>query len=114
MAGIIAIFRRDSLQSRVGGRDLNVGVLYFVAVGSLATLAILLAGWSSNNKYALLGAFRAIAALISYEVPMILSLAVPVLLAGSMSMQDIVKGQSIAYIFRGAGQRADLLRLAAG
>ncbi|PJF35460.1 MAG: NADH-quinone oxidoreductase subunit H, partial [Candidatus Thermofonsia Clade 1 bacterium] len=99
VAGIIAIFAVIPFNHAWVGADLNVGVLYFVAVGSLATLAILLAGWSSNNKYALLGAFRAIAALISYEVPMILSLAVPVLLAGSMSMQDIVKGQSIAYIF---------------
>ncbi|MFN7208924.1 MAG: NADH-quinone oxidoreductase subunit NuoH [Aggregatilineales bacterium] len=99
VAGIIAIFAVIPFNHAWVGADLNVGVLYFVAVGSLATLAILLAGWSSNNKYALLGAFRAIAALISYEVPMILSLAVPVLLAGSMSMQDIVKGQSIAYVF---------------
>jgi NADH-quinone oxidoreductase subunit H len=99
VAGILAIFAVIPFNHAWVGADLNIGVLYFVAVGSLTTLAILLAGWSSNNKYALLGAFRAIAALISYEVPMILSLAVPVLLAGSMSMQDIVKGQSIAYIF---------------
>ena len=81
------------------GSDLNVGVLYFTGVGSLGTLAILLAGWGSNNKYALLGAFRVIAALISYEVPMILSILIPVLLAGSMSMQDIVKAQNIWYVF---------------
>src|SRR5512135_1710324 len=54
------------------GADLNVGALYFAAVGSFGTLAILLAGWSSNNKYALLGAFRVTAQLISYEVPMVL------------------------------------------
>lgn len=81
------------------GADLNVGVLYFVAVGSLATLAIMLAGWGSNNKYALLGAFRVIAALVSYEIPMVLALAVPVMLAGTMSTMGIVEGQSIAFIF---------------
>ncbi len=81
------------------GSDLNVGALYFTAVGSLATLSILLAGWGSNNKYALLGAFRVIAALISYEVPMVLSILIPVLLAGTMSMQGIVEAQHIWYIF---------------
>ncbi len=80
------------------GADVNVGVLYFTAVGSLGTLSILLAGWGSNNKYALLGAFRVIAALISYEVPMILSILVPVILAGTMSMQGIVEAQHIWYV----------------
>src|SRR5215468_1868953 len=81
------------------GADVNVGALYFVAAGSFATLAILLAGWGSNNKYALLGAFRVVAALISYEVPMILSILIPVLLAGTMSMQGIVESQHIWYVF---------------
>src|SRR5579859_5429662 len=81
------------------GADLNVGALYFTAVGSFGTLAILLAGWGSNNKYALLGAFRVIAALVSYEVPMVLSILGPVLLAGTMSMQGIVNAQHIWYIF---------------
>ncbi len=75
------------------GVDLSIGVLWFIAVGSIATLAIMMAGWSSNNKYALLGAFRVVAALVSYEVPMALSLIVPVMLAGSMSMQEIVNDQ---------------------
>jgi NADH-quinone oxidoreductase subunit H len=99
VAAIVLIFAVVPFSATWIGADLNVGVLYFVAVGSLATLAILMAGWGSNNKYALLGALRAIAALVSYEIPMILSLAIPVMLAGSMSMQDIVRGQSIAYIF---------------
>ncbi|CAG1013170.1 NADH-quinone oxidoreductase subunit H [Anaerolineae bacterium] len=99
VASIVLIFAVIPFSATWVGADLNIGVLYFIAVGSLATLAIMLAGWGSNNKYALLGAFRVIAALISYEVPMILSVAVPVLLAGTMSMQGIVHGQSIAYIF---------------
>jgi NADH-quinone oxidoreductase subunit H len=82
------------------GTDLNIGVLYIVSVGSLGTLAIMLGGWASNNKYALLGAFRTVAQLVCYEVPMILALIVPVLLASSvgvanpMSMQEVVRAQS--------------------
>ncbi len=81
------------------GADLNVGALYIVSVGSLGTLAIMLGGWASNNKYALLGAFRTVAQLVSYEVPMILSLLVPVLLARSMGMNDIVWRQDVWFIF---------------
>ena len=76
------------------GVDLSIGALWFVAVSSIATLAIMMAGWSSNNKYALLGAFRVVAALVSYEVPLVFALLLPVLFAGSMSMQDIVNGQA--------------------
>src|SRR4030066_1747195 len=66
------------------GSDLNVGVIYLMAVGSIGALGIILAGWSSNNKYSLLGAFRAVAQVVSYEVPMILALLIPVLLGQSM------------------------------
>jgi len=75
------------------GVDLEIGVLYFLAVASLATLGIMMAGWSSNNKYALLGAFRSVAQLVSYEVPLVMSLLVPIMLAGTMGMQDIVNAQ---------------------
>jgi NADH-quinone oxidoreductase subunit H len=68
-------------------------------VGSLGTIGVIMAGWSSNNKYALLGAFRAVAQLISYEVPMVLALLIPVLMAGSMSLQDIVREQHIMFLF---------------
>jgi NADH-quinone oxidoreductase subunit H len=81
------------------GTDLNVGVLYLVAVGGLGTIGVIMAGWASNNKYSLLAAFRAVAQLISYEVPMVIALLVPVLLAGSMSTQSIIEQQYIAYIF---------------
>lgn len=76
------------------GVDLEIGALYFVAIASLGTLAIMVAGWASNNKYALLGAFRVVALLVSYEVPLVFALLVPVMLAGSMSMADIVNAQS--------------------
>jgi NADH-quinone oxidoreductase subunit H len=82
------------------GVDLEIGALYFVAVASIGTLAIMMAGWSSNNKYALLGAFRVVAQLVSYEVPMVFALLVPVLLAGTMSMQGIViEQQGMWYLF---------------
>ncbi len=80
------------------GVDLNVGVFYILAISSVSVVAILLAGWGSNNKYALLGAFRAVAQLVSYEVPMILSLLVPIILARSLSTMDLVEAQTIPFI----------------
>jgi NADH-quinone oxidoreductase subunit H len=80
------------------GADLNVGVLYIVAVGAVGTLGIIMAGWASNNKYALLGAMRTVALTIAYEVPMVISLLVPVILARSMSIHQIVNMQTIWYI----------------
>ena len=76
------------------GADINVGVLYIVSIGAIGTLGIMLAGMSSNNKYALLGAFRTVAMMISYAVPMVLALVIPVLLASSMGMSSIVEAQS--------------------
>ncbi len=81
------------------GSDLGIAVLYLVAVGGLGTISVIMAGWGSNNKYALLAAFRAVAQLISYEVPLVLALLVPVMLSGSLSLQGIVQGQYIAYLF---------------
>jgi NADH-quinone oxidoreductase subunit H len=80
------------------GSDLNVGVLYIVAVGAISTLGILMAGWASNNKYALLGAFRTVAQVVSYEVPMVIILLIPVILARSMSIQKIVAAQSVWFL----------------
>jgi NADH-quinone oxidoreductase subunit H len=80
------------------GTDLDVGVLYIVAVGALGALAVIMAGWASNNKYALLGAFRSIAVLISFEVPMVISLLVPVILARSMGFNQIIAAQEVWYI----------------
>ena len=73
--------------------DLNVGVLYLIAVSSLTTLAIFMAGWSSNNHYALLGAMRTIAMMISYEIPLSLALLAVVLFSGSMQLSTIVEWQ---------------------
>jgi NADH-quinone oxidoreductase subunit H len=74
--------------------DLNAGVLFFFAVSSVMELTIFMAGWSSRNKYSLLGAMRAIAQMISYEVPLILSSVTVVMAAGSLSTVDIVEKQA--------------------
>ncbi len=81
------------------GADLSIGILYFVAVASIGTVKIMIAGWSSNNKYALLGAFRTIAQLLSYEVPLVLALLIPVMISGTLSMQELVRQQSGMWFF---------------
>jgi len=73
--------------------DLNIGIFYFIAVASQATLPFLMAGWASNNKYSLLGGMRTVAQTISYEVPMAFSILGVVMLAGSMRMSDIIAAQ---------------------
>ena len=73
--------------------DLNVGVLFLIAIGSINTIAVFMAGWSSNNKYALIGAMRTIAMLISYELIQVLVLLAAVLFVGSMRLGDIVAWQ---------------------
>ena len=78
--------------------NLNVGVLYFLAVGSMTTVAIFMAGWASDNRYAMFGAARAVAMLISYEVPVVLSLLGVVMIAGSMSLFDVVTAQRVPFL----------------
>jgi NADH-quinone oxidoreductase subunit H len=82
------------------GVDLNVGLLYLVAAGAIGTLSIIMAGWSSNNKFALLGAFRQVAAMVSYEIPMVVALLIPTVLAGTMGMLGISEAQrGMWYVF---------------
>lgn len=76
------------------GQDLNIGVLYFFAMGGLAVLGLLMAGWASFNKYSLLGGLRSAAQIVSYEIPLTISVVGVVLLAGTMSMNGIVSSQS--------------------
>lgn len=78
--------------------DLNIGVLYVLAVGSISAVAIFMAGWSSNNRYAMFGAARGVAVLISYEIPLVLSLLGIVLVTGSMSLSDVVDAQSVPFL----------------
>ena len=88
-------------QVTIAGREINlylsnanVGVLYLTAVASIAVYGIVIAGWSSNNKYALMGGLRASAQMVSYELALGLSFIGPIILAGSMSLVDIVEAQS--------------------
>ena len=78
--------------------NLNIGVLFVLAVSSISTLAIFIAGWSSNNRFAMFGAARAVAVLISYEIPMVVSLLGVVMVAGSMSLSDVVEAQNVPFL----------------
>ncbi len=83
--------------------DLNIGILFIIAITTFTIISLLMAGWGSNNKYALLGGMRSAAQVVSYEVPMVVSVLAVVLFAGSLSMVDIVQSQSKIYewyIFR--------------
>jgi NADH-quinone oxidoreductase subunit H len=82
---------------KVIGKDLNVGILYVVALGSVHVLAVLIAAWGSNNKYALLSAFRVVNQLLAYEIPMVLSILTVVIFTKTMSTQGIVEAQTVPY-----------------
>jgi NADH-quinone oxidoreductase subunit H len=98
VASVLLIWAVVPFAATVVGADIHVGVLYIVAVGSFGIVAVLMAGWSSNNKFALLGAARAVAQMVSYEVPMVLALLIPTLLAGSMGITSIVAAQNVWFI----------------
>ena len=86
-------FGEDSFLGR-----LNIGVLFIIGVTSVGAIAIFMGGWASRNKYAMLGAVRGVAMLISYEIPMALALAGVLLLSGSMALFDIVQEQNVPFI----------------
>ena len=89
----LAVFAVFPLNEKMVLADLNVGVLFLIAIAGINTPAVFLAGWASNNKYSMLGAMRTIAMLISYEIVQVLALLGPVLFVSSMRMQDIVAWQ---------------------
>ena len=93
MVGFVGTFAVLPFTSALIIADLNVGILYVTSVTALVVVGILMAGWASNNKWSLLGGIRSAAQIISYEIPAGLSIFPIVLITGSLSMQDIIKGQ---------------------
>ena len=87
------IFATIPFAPGLGVADLNIGVLFFLAVSSMEIVGLFMAGWGSNNKYALLSAMRAVNQVISYDLPFIFASLVPVLLAGSLQLGDIAAAQ---------------------
>ncbi|WP_088225800.1 NADH-quinone oxidoreductase subunit NuoH [Desulfosporosinus sp. FKB] len=80
--------------------NLDLGIFYFLAVSSISTLALLMAGWASNNKFSLLGGFRAVAQMISYEIPLLFSLLGVIMITQTFNLSSIVEAQkTIPFIF---------------
>jgi len=98
LMAVLLLWAIVPLAPTIFGVDLNVGALYIIAAGAIGTLSIIMAGWASNNKYALIGAFRQVAVLVSFEVPMIATLLIPTILASSMGMNAIIQGQRVWYV----------------
>lgn len=95
-AGFLTTFVVIPFGSKAIAADLNIGILYLLAITSLAVVGIMMAGWSSNNKWSLLGGMRSAAQIVSYEIPAGLSILTIIFIAGSLSMQGIIKAQGWA------------------
>ena len=102
MITVLMSFAGDPLRAGNQVVDLNIGLLFFLAMSSLGVYSVALAGWSSNNKYSLLGGLRAAAQMLSYEVFMGLSLMGVVMLAGSFNLRRIVEAQREHLVLRPA------------
>jgi NADH-quinone oxidoreductase subunit H len=99
MMSVLILWAIVPLAPTILGVDLNIGALYLIAAGAIGTLSILMAGWASNNKFALIGAFRQVAVMVSFEIPMLTMLLIPTILAGSMGMGAIIEKQDIWFVF---------------
>ncbi len=89
----LLIFATIPFAPGLGVADLNIGILFFLAVSSMEIVGLFMAGWSSNNKYALISAMRAVNQIISYDLPFLLAALVPVILAGSLRLSEIAAAQ---------------------
>jgi len=81
MMSVLVLWAVVPLAPTMLGVDLNVGALYIIAAGAMSTLSIIMAGWSSNNKFALIGAFREVAVMLSFEIPMLTIMLIPTIFA---------------------------------
>ena len=90
----LLIFATIPFAPGLGVADLNIGILFFLAVSSMEIVGLFMAGWSSNNKYALISAMRAVNQIISYDLPFLLAALVPVLLTGSLRLSDVATAQN--------------------
>ena len=97
MMSVLILWAIVPLAPVILGVDLNVGLLYIVAAGAIGTLSIIMAGWSSNNKFATIGAFRQVAVMVSFEIPMVAMLLIPTIFAKTMGMNGIIQAQNIPY-----------------
>jgi NADH-quinone oxidoreductase subunit H len=95
---VLMIFAVVPWQNGAALTNLNIGLLYVLAISSVSSVGVFMAGWGSSNKYSLLGAMRDIASLVSYEIPLMLSVVGIIALAGSMSLNDIVAAQNLPFI----------------
>ena len=93
LAPCMFIFATIPFAPGLGVADLNIGILFFLAISAMEIVGLFMAGWGSNNKYALLSAMRAVNQVISYDLPLIFSALTPVLLAGSLRLSDIAAAQ---------------------
>jgi NADH-quinone oxidoreductase subunit H len=101
LAGTLAVFVIVPFSPKLVVQDLDLGIFYALAAGSIATVGVLMAGWSSANKYSLMGGLRAAAQLIAYELPMVLAVVGVVIQAGTMSMVGIVEAQATPWFYIG-------------
>ncbi len=99
LMGTLALYVVIPIGPDAVARDLDLGVFYVLAVSSLSTLGVLMAGWSSANKYSLIGGLRAAAQLIAYELPLVLAVIAVAVQAGSLSLNDIVNAQASFHLF---------------
>src|SRR5690349_22620253 len=99
MMSVLILWAVVPLAPTILGVDLNISVLYIIAAGAIGTLSIIMAGWSSNNKFALIGAFRQVAVMVSFEIPMLTMLLIPTIFSGSLGMSKIIESQNIWYVF---------------
>lgn len=99
MMSVLILWAVMPLAPRMIGVDLNIGALYIIAAGAIGTLSIIMAGWSSNNKYALIGAFRQVAVMVAFEIPMLTVLLIPTIFAGSMGFNAMTEAQDIWFVW---------------